>query len=174
MCAGVLGGDATLKLLLEPLNTLGAGENFDWQTAEASLFCIRCYSTVTVYALPYAYAFDLPASIFQSRLSCHAGCLSPCAEHHTCSSLGTFTMQVVHLFYAALKPRHLTLTCWISSCTIIQTPCNVCIQVGQQSTAQAGRPTAAAAVWQPRAAASGGPAAVHICPADGGLRRLAG
>lgn len=40
--AGVLGGDATLSLLLEPLNKVGQGDDFDWRTAEASLFCIRC------------------------------------------------------------------------------------------------------------------------------------
>jgi transportin-3 len=44
--AGVLGGARTVQLLAEPLLELSAqvvsGKPFDWQTAEAALYCIRC------------------------------------------------------------------------------------------------------------------------------------
>ena len=40
--AAVLGGEATLKMLVEPLGQLGAGSQDDWRTPEAALFCIRC------------------------------------------------------------------------------------------------------------------------------------
>jgi transportin-3 len=44
--AAVLGGAETLRLLVEPLMELSArvaaGGVFDWQTAEASLYCVRC------------------------------------------------------------------------------------------------------------------------------------
>ena len=44
--AGVLGGEATLGLLSEPLAALAAasaaGAPFDWRRAEAALFCVRC------------------------------------------------------------------------------------------------------------------------------------
>ncbi|KAK9830032.1 hypothetical protein WJX72_009312 [[Myrmecia] bisecta] len=39
--AAVLGADRTLRLLLEPLQSVSAGGQFDWRTAEAALYCIR-------------------------------------------------------------------------------------------------------------------------------------
>ena len=39
---GVLGDQKTLQILVEPLQTLSQQDgNFDWQTAEAALQCIR-------------------------------------------------------------------------------------------------------------------------------------
>ena len=44
--AAVVGGEETLRLLVEPLMELSArvsaGGAFDWQTAEAALHCVRC------------------------------------------------------------------------------------------------------------------------------------
>ncbi len=45
-CAAVLGYERCLALLVEPLAQLSAqqaqGQPFDWRTAEATLFCVRC------------------------------------------------------------------------------------------------------------------------------------
>lgn len=43
--AGVLGDQNMLQILTEPLQRLSQGNsNFDWQTAEAALQCIRWFS----------------------------------------------------------------------------------------------------------------------------------
>lgn len=43
--ADVLGSDRILQLLVGPLQSLGqAGSEFDWRTAEAALYCIKCAS----------------------------------------------------------------------------------------------------------------------------------
>ncbi len=46
MPAEVLGGPKVLAILVEPLvrqgQAVAAGGAFDWRTAEAALYCIRC------------------------------------------------------------------------------------------------------------------------------------
>eukprot|EP00884_Botryococcus_braunii_P017308 jgi/Botrbrau1/4260/Bobra.0044s0053.1 len=83
---GVLGPESTLQLLLEPLHEMAkeGGAPFDWQKAEASLYCIRSIHSQTVEPGHY-----LLTSLFQSLTSLPAvGQL----RYTVCLTVGAYTL----------------------------------------------------------------------------------